>query len=136
MGEPGEFDELEDFKAYLDEKEARPTKDRKKAKRPDVQYIGPGPEPKAGPFCHLCNDTRRLVDALKGPNGSVVHLCRTCVKQVEWDRAKRCVWCGSPAKKRTLDAGGLCPPCATANDVRANLIELVKLRWVGVIRGD
>jgi hypothetical protein len=135
-GENPEFDELADFKAYLDEREAKPAKERKRPERPVVQEIGPGPEPKVGPFCRGCNDTRRLVPVAKGPDGNPGYLCRTCIKQLEYDRAKRCVWCQTPSRKRLIDDGGLCRDCAAAVEAQANLVELVKLRWVGVIRGD
>lgn len=133
-GEQQEFDDLAEFKAYLDER--NPRRDRKPRARPDVQEIGPGPAPKAGPFCRLCKDHRRLVEIGTSQSGEVGYLCRTCVKQVEHDRAKRCVWCGTPARKRLIDTSGYCGPCAEGMVAQRNLYELVKLRWVGVIRGD
>lgn len=136
MGE-NEFDELADFKAWCDEREKRPAKDRKRANRPDVSYIGAGPEPKKGPFCHLCHDPRRLVpDVLKLPDGRKVHLCRTCILQVKWDRARRCISCGSHTEGKLINSGGVCKSCQDGGiEAQHNLIELIKLRWVGVIRG-
>ena len=137
MSDPSEFDELADFKAFLDEREKRPTTERKR-NRPDVQEIGPGPAPKAGPFCHLCHDTRRLVpDVLKLPDGRKVPLCRTCQRQVKWDRAHRCISCGTHAETRLLNSGGVCKPCESSGaEAQQNLIALIRLKWVGVIRGD
>jgi len=138
-GEQQEFDDLAEFTAYLDEREAnRGRKDRKRPDRPDVQEIGEGPAPKQGPFCHLCRDTRRLLpDVLKLSDGRKAHLCRTCQKQVKWDRAHRCIGCGAHSETRLLNSGGVCPKCVSCGvEAQQNLVTLIRVRWIGVIRGD
>lgn len=143
MGEPTEFDDLAEFAAYCDEREKRPAQTRKR-ERPVVQQIGEGPAPKVGPECHLCHDTRRLVpDVLKlpastgHPHARMVPLCRTCIKQIEWDRAHRCISCGTHAEVKLMKGGGVCPTCVSKGaEAQQNLIALIQLRWVGVIRGD
>jgi len=132
-GEQQEFDDLAEFKAYLDER--NPRRDRKPRTRPDVQEIGPGPAPKAGPFCRLCKDHRRLVEIEKASDGTFGYLCQTCVKQVIWDRAKRCVRCGTPSAKRLIESGGYCQKCVKSTDAQENLYRIHKYRWVGIIRG-
>jgi hypothetical protein len=134
----GEFEELAEFKAYLDEREKRPVKERRRPERPIVTEVGPGPEAPKGPFCHLCRDHRRLLrDVLKLPDGTKVPLCRTCQKQVLWDKAHRCISCGDHALTKLLNSGGVCKPCERSGvEAQQNLYDLIKLKWLGVIRGD
>ena len=104
-------------------------------KAPTVQHVGPGPAADARPKCRLCGDHRRLSEALiKLPDGSEGRLCPTCVKQVEWDRERRCVSCGSPVKDWL--PGGVCPDCHTSGTERLrNIEELRRKRWV-MLTGD
>jgi len=98
--------------------------------RPVVQHIGPGPEADTRPKCRLCGDHRRLSEALvKLPDGTEGRLCPTCVKQVEWDREKRCVSCGSPAKDWL--PSGVCRDCHDKGTERLrNIEDLRRKRWI------
>ncbi len=113
------------------------------AKTETVRHVGPGPAADTRPRCHFCNDHRQLTPELvevvenegtPGERKVRVRLCAFCASCYEADRAKRCLACGEPSSLRLL--GGLCLKCRTDNGgALVNLIQLVKLRWVGVIRG-
>lgn len=100
------------------------------AKAPVVQTVGAGPVADTRPKCRLCGDHRRLTPALcKLPDGSEGRLCPTCVKQVEWDRERRCVSCGTPVKDWL--PGGVCGDCHAAGTERLhNVEELRRKRWI------
>lgn len=95
--------------------------------------VGPPPVPRQGPRCHFCGDHRRLVPNLVAlKDGRDVRLCATCARQVEWDRAKRCVVCAEPSKRRLVD--GVCIGCrGRIEGAPVNLVRLVRRRWLGVI---
>jgi hypothetical protein len=98
--------------------------------RPDA--VGAGPEPYKGPRCHLCNETRRLSPEIIEVGGNKIRVCSTCAKQIEWDRAKRCVVCGEPSRRRLIK--GVCIGCrGKGAHVLENMIWLIKQRWLGVI---
>lgn len=102
---------------------------------PTVQNVGKGPEADTRPKCRLCGDHRRLTPALiKLPDGTEGRLCPTCVKQVEWDRERRCVSCGTPTRHWT--PGGVCSDCHDKGTERLrNIEELRRKRWV-LMTGD
>ncbi len=113
------------------------------AKTETVRHVGPGPVADTRPRCHFCADHRQLTPELvevvenegtPGERKVRVRLCAFCASCYEADRAKRCLACGEPSSLRLL--GGLCLKCRTDNGgALVNLIQLVKLRWVGVIKG-
>ena len=113
------------------------------AKAEHVRNVGAAPVVDTRPRCHFCNDTRGLTPELveivehegtPGERKVRVRLCAFCANCYEADRAKRCLGCGEPSSLRLLS--GLCVKCRTADGgALVNLIQLVKLRWVGVIKG-
>lgn len=104
-----------------------------RASAPTVQWVGAGPVPDTRPKCHFCGTHKWLSPGVvRTPDGKDVRLCRGCVSILKEDRAKRCVSCGEPSSLRLLD--GLCVKCrADGGKALANLIALIKLRWVGVV---
>lgn len=102
------------------------------ANRPIVQSVGVGPVPDPRPRCRLCGDHRRLSEALiRLPDGSEGRLCPTCVKQVEYDREKRCVSCGTP--QEAWLPGGVCAECQRKGTERVQNIRRLKgARWIGI----
>lgn len=113
------------------------------AKLPTVREVGRGVEPDTRPRCHFCADHRFLTPELVevtehegtvGEHKLRVRLCGFCARCWEADRAKRCLACGEASAHRLLN--GLCIRCRTADGgALVNLIQLVKLRWVGIIKG-
>lgn len=129
------------FEEVLREAERMERSDRAKAayqrNAPSVQGVGRAPDAPQGPTCHFCGDHRRLTDpVVLKPGGGPVRLCAFCARQVEEDRAKRCLACGEPSARRLLD--GLCIACRhEGGEPLINLVRLVRRRWVGVIKdGD
>jgi len=98
--------------------------------RPVVQQIGAGPEADTRPKCRLCGDHRRLTPALcKLPDGGEGRLCPTCVKQVEWDRERRCVSCGTHVQDWL--PGGVCGDCHAAGTERLHNVEDLRRKgWI------
>jgi rubrerythrin len=97
---------------------------------PKVRDMGEGPKVDPSPRCRLCGDRRWLTRVtFKAKDGSEGVLCRYCVKQVEFDRERRCGYCGTPTRHWT--PGGVCPKCHDEGvEARENFARLRRMGWI------
>jgi hypothetical protein len=81
----------------------------------------------------MCGDHRRVKEIAKErTSGKAIVLCPTCVKQVEWDRGRRCIACGTYAKRDVLNAGGVCHSCESSGwEALQTAIDLIQMKWIG-----
>lgn len=79
-----------------------------------------------GAQCNWCG-SRSEYDAKFG-------LCRTCIQNYVDHKGRLCYICGEPSSRPLRE--GVCQPCIGKRlQIPQNLMEMLKARYVGMIRG-